>query len=186
MERLTTDETYCQFIDCDADAEGCACDCTECRMYKRLQAYEQTGLEPETIREIVQSILNLEAVKGFDYLKSLVGADAAERLIVLPVAPGTTVYEVKNNTDACCTCRYFSSWFGTDAVCSNEAVDPEDRSYPNCAEKPICEKQFMEVVEYKPSIASIFNYRDQYGKTIFLTREEAEEALEKSREERLG
>ena len=90
MERLTTDTSFCEFSLCDADPEVCGT-CDNQKRWERLQAYEQTGLEPETIRGIVQSIRNLEAVKGFDYLKSLVDADAEGRLIVLPEPPEVEV-----------------------------------------------------------------------------------------------
>lgn len=83
MNRLTTDETYCEYRLCDADPEVCGT-CDNQKRWERLQAYERTGLEPETIRGVVQSILNLESVKGFDYLKRLVNADAEGRIVVLP------------------------------------------------------------------------------------------------------
>ena len=165
MERLTTDETYCQFIDCDADAEGCACDCTECRMYKRLQAYEQTGLEPETIREIVQSILNLEAVKGFDYLKSLVGADAAERLIVLPCKVGGTIYTTES--------RYYNGALHT-GVQAGTVYGFQLTS--NIVMKK-CEWVLWAHMEKDGAYDGNAYRLADIGRTVFLTREEAEAAL---------
>ena len=178
MERLTTDELYCDFVDCDADPDLCGV-CEARKRWERLQAYERTGLEPETIRGVVQAILNLESVKGYDYLKSLVRADAEGRLVVLPCKVGDTVYEVHNNTDACLTCIHFSSWFGTDALCDRAELSEKDCYYPNCADRPVCEQQFMEVVEYKPTLNQIFDHRERFGATIFLTREEAKAALAK-------
>ena len=104
------------------------------------------------------------------------------RVVILPCKVGDTVYEVKNNTDACRSCRYYSSWYGMDCFCDKQDIDAEYHYYPECAERPICEKQFMEVVEYKPNIDSIFRNRNDFGKTIFLSREEAEDALQRLEE----
>ena len=104
------------------------------------------------------------------------------RVIVLPCKEGDIVYEVKNNTDACRSCQHYSSWFGMDCICDKQDFDSEYHEYPECAERPICEKQFMEVVEYQPNIEAIFRHRNDFGKTIFLNREEAEKALRRLEE----
>lgn len=115
-------------------------------------------------------------------LEQYINAEKEGRMIVLPCKEGDTVYEVHNNTDACTTCQHFSSWFGTDALCDSPEIDVEHSDYPNVANRPVCEKQFMEVVEYQPKIDSIFYGRNNFGKTMFLTREEAEDALRRLEE----
>lgn len=99
----------------------------------------------------------------------------ANGVIVLPCRPGDTVYEVKNNTDACDDCPSYFCGFG-DCWC-DKVEDIDERAYPQIADRPLCEKQFMEVVAYVPDERYIFNHRELFGKTIFLTREEAEAAL---------
>lgn len=153
MERLTTDTSFCEFSLCDADPEVCGT-CDNQKRWARLQAYEQTGLEPETIRGVVQSILNLEAVKGFDYLKSLVDADAEGRLLTLPAKLGDKVYTIAFENclgGKCC-------WL-EDGKCS-KAASPE-----------YCPQ---EVIEQTFSLSLLRLY-----KNIYTTREEAEAALKK-------
>lgn len=129
----------------------------------RLAEYEDTGLEPETIRNVVQSILTLESVKGFDYLKSLVDAHAEGRLMFPPCVVGQTVYFVLEDLP------YFypetNGWYISESevseVCTRGfSVDPIDGD---------------EKILFYP-------YSD-IGETVFLTREEAEEALEDIRHE---
>lgn len=96
----------------------------------------------------------------------------ANGVIVLPCKVGDTVYEVRNNTDACIDCRYRYCGFNEE-WCENNGF----REYPTIASKPLCEKQFMEVVEFVPTAEWIFLYSNNFGKTVFLNREEAEAAL---------
>lgn len=97
--------------------------------------------------------------------------------VVLPCKPGTTVYEILNNTDACLDCdhRYFSY-----AYDDEECEHPEHRTEnPSLAKFPVCEKHFLEIVSYPTTERQLFNHRERFGKTVFLTREEAEAALAK-------
>ena len=98
------------------------------------------------------------------------------KFIALPCKPGDTVYEVYNNTDACLYCdEYSGAYYDMESRCD---VQHDNRIYwPEYAEHPICDKQFFEVRERWLSLDQIFNNREQFGKTIFLTREEAEEDL---------
>lgn len=105
--------------------------------------------------------------------------DAEEKglLVILPVAPGETVYLIDNNTDACDECENF-------VVDCEEYCKCNDAEYPQCAEEPLCEKQFLEVIEYKTNQKWILENKDDFGKRIFLTREEAEAELKKMQEEK--
>lgn len=110
-------------------------------------------------------------------------ADLADHLIengviLPPVKVGQTVYRIINNTKACRDCKHFSSFYGMDEMCDkwNDIV-----MNPRVSDKTLCEKQFYEIKEYKPDIDWIFSHRERFGKTVFLTREAAEEAL-KARE----
>lgn len=164
MERLTTDETYCQFIDCDADAEGCACDCTECRMYKRLQAYEQTGLEPDEIKTVQMLNRSYQYTLGgmsIPEFLELVEAKKEDRLIVLPAKLGDRVYTV----------AFENCWGG-------KCCWLKDGKCVKAGELDYCPQ---EVIEQTLSLSLL-----RLGVNIYRTREEAETALEKSTEERLG
>ena len=104
--------------------------------------------------------------------------DAEEQalLLRLPIAEGTTVYIIDNNTDACTDdCKYFNVGYCCEDYCSMPNVD--DDVYPQLSDIPVCEKQYLEVVEIKPSLDWIFHNRDNFGKTVFLTQSEAEQKL---------
>lgn len=89
----------------------------------------------------------------------------------LPCKVGDILYFVKNNTDACCpSCDKYD---GYDTYCYLKNI-----SYPGIAETPVCNKQFMEIVECTADLMMIVKNINKFGKTVFLTREEAEKALE--------
>lgn len=140
---------------------GCTNGCIVPRIYARLAAYEDAGLEPQ------------DMAHWMDYFR----AECEGRLVVLPCKVGDTVYEISNNTDACNGCQHYEGIYGSGESWCAQIDDVDLRCYPNIAEKPLCEKQFMEVVEHKPKADWIFNHRNDFGKTVFLTREEAEAAL---------
>lgn len=143
----------------------------------KLAAYEDTWLTPEICANYKK--FEDEAIsKGvtFNRIVELMEAEKDGRLLALPCRAGDTVYEVCNNTDACNDCPFYCCGFG-DAWCE-KIKDIELRDHPHIAEKPLCEKQFMEVAEHTPDISWIFHHRRDFGKTVFLNREEAEMALE--------
>lgn len=99
-------------------------------------------------------------------------------VIVLPCTDKTTVYEVQVNTEACKDCEHYSEFYGMDEFCDR---DFSKYAYPRFTETPYCEKQFWEIVEWKPFENWIFNNKNSFGKTVFLTKEEAEKALAEKR-----
>lgn len=108
--------------------------------------------------------------------------DAAEQGLILglPCGIGTTVYEVENNADACSECNDFERGYYCDDWCGKKDVYDEDGDVyvtnPQYADKPLCPKQFYEVNEYTMNnVDEIFKRRNSFDKTVFLTREEAEE-----------
>lgn len=95
-------------------------------------------------------------------------------VIVLPCKEGDTVYYIENNTEACFNCEYYSPFYGMDELCDK---NKDFETYPTVADNPLCDKQFYEIKELKPTLNWISNHRNEFGKTVFLTREEAEQAL---------
>ncbi len=150
MERLT--ERNPSWIDDEMWERACEPDCEEIdAVYRKLKAYED--------------------------------ADEQGLLLWLPCGIGTTVYEIENNTDACFECSYFVNAYCGDCedFCSNKDVrcNNGDRySHPQYADKPLCQKHFYEIEEYAMNnIDMIFNRRNDFGKTVFLSREQAEAKL---------
>lgn len=170
MERLTKRDTDGQAImdceKCKADWTGKhgkpMVDCTALycrnRLKNRLAAYEDTRLTPEEVSAIVKEWSDLCTVigecGGIDRLREMAKADKDGRLVVLPCRVGDRLYEV--------TGRKTISVYRV---------------------KAIRVKLFGLFIEW--DIVDGFVWQSlsginagEIGKTVFLTRKEAEKALE--------
>ena len=195
MERLTKrlEDGQAVFHECHGTCgtcDGANCYCIG-PMVDRLAAYEDTGLEPEEIKVHEAAKYNAGYYHGdedrcrwiekelgpIDHLRELLQAEHGGLLVALPCKADDTVYEISNNTDACNGCQHYEGIYGSGESWCMQIDDVDLRYYPNIAEKPLCEKQFMEVVAHKPEIDWIFTHRNDFGKTVFLTRAEAEQKL---------
>lgn len=165
MERLTrrsdTGHAYyprCFEEPCNRRCEDCLFDETIC---KRLAAYEDTGLEPEEVSVLVKDWSDLCTIigecGGIDRLRKLAEADKGGRVVVLPVKPVLT--------------PILSSML----YIIEDGDIYEDALYE--AVVGMSENGKMNVVYTTLSDQITFEQAD-IGKTVFLTREEAEEALE--------
>lgn len=120
-------------------------------------------------------VMTLEA-QFRDVLQKLAAYEDAEeqgRLVILPCKLGDTVYEVGVNTEACLDCSHYSDFYGLDATCD---INP-NWHHPRFTNKPLCKKQFFGIRQYQVALDYILRHIDAFGKTVFLTREEAEAAL---------
>ncbi len=69
----------------------------ERRAFDRLAAYEDTGMTPEEIKDVIEIFHSYRHIlAGFDpdHIRELVQAKKAGRLVVLPCKVGDTVYRV--------------------------------------------------------------------------------------------
>ena len=87
----------------------------------------------------------------------------------LPCKIGDELYFVANNTNACSDCDGYDQY---DHYCLSTHTN-----YPFIANKPICNKQFMEISEKLADLITIAKNLKNIGKTVFLTREEAEKSI---------
>ena len=123
-----------------------------------------------------KSCKNCPIQKAFEKLAEYEDLDEQGLLLRLPIAEGTTVYIIDNNTDACTDgCEYFTVGYCCEDYCSMSNV--EDGVYPQLSDTPVCEKQYLEVTEINPKLDWIFRNRYNFGKTVFLTKAEAEQKL---------
>ena len=129
----------------------------------RLAAYEDTGLTPEEIKSMKdEHFSGLEMAKLYSALmklKKYQEADKDGRLVVLPCKVGDTVYEVTSR-----------------------------KTISEYRVKAIRVELFCTFIEWDIVAGfvdkSIFGVPvDEIGKTVFLTREEAEKALEAMKDE---
>lgn len=166
MERLTFDGNFCDIAQCRELPCQHGGNCSQKQVWERLKAYEDTGLGPE---EVERSKLEIEAgcVKaiartyGIDInrLRKLAKADKDGRLVVLPCKVGDGLYEVTGRK--------------TISVYKVRAIRVE--LFGLFIEWDI-EEGFV-----WQSLAGI--NAGEIGKTVFLTREEAEKALEAMKDE---
>lgn len=132
-------------------------------MMDRLAAYEDTGLTPEEVAALVKDWSDLCTIVGecggIDRMRELAEADKDGRLVVLPCKAGDTVYEVTSR-----------------------------KTISEYRVKAIRVELFCTFIEWDIVAGfvdkSIFGVPvDEIGKTVFLTREEAEKALEAMKDE---
>lgn len=165
MERLTekhylgTDHYMKCSGSCNVDMYCIDCPSFD-RLVERLAAYEETGLTPKEVKRMSNILLDV----GIDYncsweyvknwlldarLRELAEADRAGRLVVLPCKAGDTVYRIVRDADP-------------------HIARDEVRNMYFADDMTLC----VELVGGRIILS------EKFGKTVFLTREEAEKALE--------
>lgn len=166
MERLTekhylgTDHYMKCSGNCNVDM-----DCIDCpsfdRLVERLAAYEDTGLTPEQCKNakaIIESAFSDDTSKA-ERIRELLKADMAGRLVVLPCKPGEKLWVI-----------------GRDNMPREMALKAPDIRTVCTDEDNLC----MATCNRKPDGFCAYRLRNDgtsIGKTVFLTREEAEKAL---------
>ena len=172
MERLTNkawrnfdpweccgQDKYCQ-RGCH-DPGGCTKGCIVPQLYARTGAYEDTELTPEEIdmdHEAAEQLRQLCRNCDLDRLEKLAEADKAGRLVVLPCKVGQRVF----------------------------ALLDTDKHISECEVKQIGMGNEIGFIGFEPIGARGREYGvalNGFGKTVFLTREEAEKALEAMKDE---
>ena len=174
MERLTekhylgTDHYMKCSGNCNVDM-----DCIDClsfdRLVERLAAYEDSGLEPEEVLpkdkadEVALKLMrlaDLESLCSYPRLRELAEADKDGRLVVLPCKVGDTLWVT-----------------GRDNVPREMKLEAPDIRAVCTDEDNLC----MSTCNRKPDGFCAYRLRNDgadVGKSVFLTREEAEAALE--------
>ena len=158
MERLTFEGNFCDIAQCrelPCHHDG---NCTQKRVWERLRQYEDAGLAPAEVLSMhgewnaMMSVLN--SIGSYDRLRELAEADMDGRLVVLPCKVGDMVYFVNaKHILEFTVVGYAVDGTGISWVYS-EHVDKTGHTY---------ERTFSP---------------DRIGKTTFLSREEAEKALQ--------
>ena len=131
----------------------------------RLAAYEDTGLEPEAVETVklalaAKHMVDLETLNNtpISRLVELAEADKDGRVVVLPCKVGQRVF----------------------------ALMDMDKHISECEVKRISMGNKIGFIGFEPIVARGREYGvvlNGFGKTVFLTREEAEKALEARKDE---
>ena len=166
MERLTFDGNFCDIAQCTSTPGGSFCEdgsCSARKVWERLKAYEDTELAPEMCANY--KTFEDEAIsKGvtFKRIVALMEADRAGRLVVLPCKVGDMVYVIN---------RHLGQIFASTVISINVGNSTDLKNYIRT--KWVGEKGNESI--------RMWTLR-QVGRYVFLTREEAEKALEAKRD----
>lgn len=149
MDRLTFDGNFCDISQCRELPCPHGGNCTQRKVWEKLKAYEDTGLTPEEVNDVMAKA-KLASAFGVaaERLRELAEADKAGRLVVLPCKVGDGLWTF---------CSY-----PVEQVYSFTVTDISTLNGRTMLNTSRC---------------GVIDARD-VGKTVFLTREEAEEALE--------
>lgn len=158
MERLTFEGNFCDIAQCTSTPGGSFCEngtCSARKVWEQLKAYEDTGLTPEEVNKVRADteagyMKNIARAYGIDVerLKELARADRDGRLVVLPCKVGDVLWTF---------CSY-----PVEQVYSFTVTDISTLNGRTMLNTSRC---------------GVIDARD-VGKTVFLTHEEAEKALE--------
>ena len=162
MERLTFEGSFCDIAQCDVIPGGSYCEsgsCTQRKVWERLAAYEDTGLTPERCAEFARAdaegryiVMRDAEQEGVARLRELAKADKDGRVIVLPCKVGHRVFALLDTDKHISECEVKQIGLGNEiGFVGLEPIGARGR-------------------EYGVSLKG-------FGKTVFLTREEAEKAL---------
>lgn len=159
MERLTFDGKFCDIAQCRETPGGSFCEngtCSQKEVWMRLKDYEDTGLTPESVEALKLSIMGkaISEIKEFnglpiDRLRELAEADKDGRVVVLPCKVGDVVYGFHGRRTIL---PMVAKWIETNTDGWSVAA------------------------QYVPMAPKFYQFSN-FGKTVFLTREEAEAAL---------
>ena len=146
MERLTFEGNFCDIAQCRELPCPYDGSCTQKEVWRRLKAYEDTGLSPQACAEAREIE---ETLSGCDYsisrMVELMKADVEGRVLILPCAPDAIYWERSGSILA-------QARFEGLHVYEDGTIKYAGYGMEICAE--------------------------DIGKTVFLTREEAEKALQ--------
>lgn len=157
MERLTFEGNFCDIAQCSEVPGGSFCEdgaCSQKKVWERLKAYEDTGVEPEEVTALgklfdyalKESKTLTEQLTLLKHLRELAEADKDARVVVLPCKVGDKLYRVFAG-------EIFEHRVGSMKYFAIQGRwDIETRPFCPCVENSI-------------------------GKTIFLSHKEAEKAL---------
>ena len=85
MERLTFDGNFCDISQCREMPCPHGGSCTQRKVWEKLKAYEETGLTPEEVNDVMAKAKLASAFGVADErLRELAEADKAGCLVVLP------------------------------------------------------------------------------------------------------
>ena len=155
MERLTFEGNFCEIAQCECMKCPYDTDCSQKQVWERLKQYEDTKRTPEQVEALEAAIMGKAVAQITEFeslpierLRELAVADQEGRVIVLPCEVGHAAYWVHNGIITDCRINRIQV--------NRKGVFP-------------CLKSKKSHGAFRVDVC--------VGKTVFLTREEAEKAL---------
>ena len=152
MERITFKGNFCDISMCRENPCPYNGMCSQRQTWERLKEYEDTGLEPEEIKDMDLEVATLKTIESMydglgnpDHLRDLLQAEQDGRLVVLPCKAGNLIYVGRRPAIITQIFGYVRERYFHAVFCDkNEGID----------------------IPF-----------EELGKTVFLTRDEAEAEL---------
>lgn len=154
MERLTFEGNFCDIARCGYPTCPYKDGCSQKQVWERLKAYEDTGLSHEKVswmKEVVEAAFDNDTSR-IERAHNLHVADKEGRVVVLPCKVGQRVFALLDTDKHISECEIRQIGLGDEiGFVGLEPIGARGREY---------------------GVAL-----NGFGKTVFLTREEAEKAL---------
>lgn len=163
MERLTFEGNFCDIAQCRDVPGGSFCEdgsCSQKKVWTRLKSYEDTGLTPKEVTAqgelfdyaLKESKTLAEQLTLLKRIRELAEADKDGRVVVQPCKVGDTVFaRLDNKSKYVCECKVKQIVVGNIGFVTFAPIGAPER-------------------EYDVSLRG-------FGKTVFLSREDAEKAM---------
>ena len=159
MERLTFEGNFCEIAQCECIKCPHDTECSQKQVWERLKQYEDTKRTPEQIEALEAAIMGKAVAQITEFeglpiarLRELAVADQKGRVIVLPCKVGHRVFALLDTDKHISECEIKQIGLGNEiGFVGLEPIGARGRKY---------------------GVAL-----NGFGKTVFLTREEAEKAL---------
>lgn len=154
MERLTFEGNFCDIAPCGYRICPSDGNCSQKQVWERLREYEDAGLTPAEVLSMYSEwnamMSVLNSIGSYGRLRELAEADKDGRLVVLPCKQGDTVWRIVRDGEP-------------------HITRDEVRDMYFADDMTLC----VELVGGRVT------FTEKFGKTVFLSREEAEKALQK-------
>lgn len=159
MERLTFERNFCEIARCGYPTCPYKDGCSQKQVWERLKQYEDTKRTPEQIEALEAALMGKAVAQIMEFeglpiarLRELAVADQKGRVIVLPCKVGQRVFALLDTDKHISECEVKQIGLGNEiGFVGLEPIGARGREY---------------------GVAL-----NGFGKTVFLTREEAEKAL---------
>lgn len=177
MGRLTFEGNFCDISQCRELPCPYGWNCSQKQMWQRLKEYEDAGLSPEGCAEAMKTEKVLSSCGvSFKKVVELLNAEKDGRVVILPCKVTDKLYAVgKRQIVECAIAETYLNDDGTIEYLVNFecAEDCTGCPFDSWARESVSDEYHCDGEYGDGSVSS-----KDFGKTVFLTREEAEKALQ--------